>query len=137
MIEPMLQLGGFQFSISTAAYEELSRGAEYRWAAQQRVGAVDVLQFTGRAAETIELRGKIYPAYKGGLGQVEDMRAQAGRGKPLRLISGGGRLLGEWVIEAVREGQRVFAAGGIPLRQEFEMRLRQYDAGLRSNLSIF
>ncbi|MGX9855766.1 phage tail protein [Limimaricola variabilis] len=136
MSEPMLQLGAYQFSIGTAAYQELSREAEYRWASQERVGAHDALQFTGTRAETIDLRGVIYPFHKGGLGQLDRMRLQASLGIPLPLISGTGSVLGLWIIEAVREGQRVFAAGGAPQRQEFDLRLRRYDGGWRQILSF-
>jgi len=134
MSEPMLQLGVYQFSISTAAYQELSRGAEYRWAAQARVGSNDALQFTGTPAETLELRGVIYPHYKGGLDQLTAMRAQASLGVPLPLLTMGGRVMGAWVVEAVREGQRIFERGGRPLRQEFDLKMRRYDGGLRSLL---
>ena len=47
MAEAMLQLGAYQFAVSAAAYQDLTRRAEYRWAAQERVGATDALQFTG------------------------------------------------------------------------------------------
>lgn len=128
----MMQLGLFQFSISTAAYQELRRSAEYRWAAQQRVGVSDALQFTGYGAETIDLRGVIYPSYRGGTGQVALMRTQASLGAPLPLVSAGGGILGLWVIEGVSEGQSVFRRHGEARRQEFDLRLRRYDGGLRA-----
>lgn len=134
MADVMLQLGGYQFSVDSAAYQELSREAEYRWAAQERIGASDALQFTGYGRETIQLRGVIYPFHKGGLGQLDGMRRQASLGLPLPLISGQGSILGLWVVEAVREGQRVFARGGAPRRQEFDLRMRRYDGGLRGLL---
>lgn len=130
----MMQLGAYQFSIDNAAYQEFSRSSEYRWAAQQRIGATDALQFTGTPGDTIELRGVIYPYYKGGLGQIDKMRTQASLGFPMPLISGRGKVLGLWVVESVIEGQRVFDLGGIPRRQEFEIRLRRYDGGLRALL---
>jgi hypothetical protein len=134
MSAEMMQLGVYQFSISTAAYQELSRGSEYRWSAQERVGTNDALQFTGSPGETLELRGVIFPHFKGGLDQITRMRAQASLGIPLPLISLGGRVMGLWVVEAINEGQRIFERGGVPLRQEFEIRLRRYDGGLRSIL---
>lgn len=130
----MLQLGFYQFSVSTAAYQELRREAEYRWAGQQRVGTNDALQFTGTPGETLELSGVIYPHYKGGLNQLTRMRAQASLGFPLPLLSMGGRVLGAWVVEGITEGQRIFERGGRPLRQDFTIRLRRYDGGLRSLL---
>jgi len=134
MADVMMQLGFFQFSIDNAAYQELSRSAEYRWAEQERIGASDALQFTGYRSEEIELRGVIFPEYKGGTGQVSRMRTQAALGFPLPLISGGGGVFGLWVIVAVREGQRIFAGGGTPRRQDFEIRLKRFDGGLRGLL---
>jgi len=130
----MMALGAYRFSISTAAYQEMSRAAEYRWAAQERVGAGDALQFTGAGPETIEIAGVIFPHYRGGLGQLESMRLQASLGVPLPLISGTGRMLGLWAVESVREDQRIFARRGAPLRVEFSLRLRRYDGGLRALL---
>lgn len=134
MADVMMQLGAYQFSVDSAAYQELSRSSEYRWAAQERVGAADALQYTGPGAETIELRGVIYPFYRGGINQLTRLRAQASLGVPLPLISGQGGVFGLWVVQAVREGQRVFAPGGAPRRQDFDLRLRRYDGGLRALL---
>jgi hypothetical protein len=130
----MLQLGSYQFSIDNAAYQTLQRSTEYRWAAQERIGAADALQFTGFGSDTITLQGVIYPHFRGGLGQVDKMRLTASLGFPLPLVAGTGRVLGVWVIEGVREGQRTFATQGAPLRQDFTISIRRYDGGLRSLL---
>lgn len=130
----MLQLGGFQFSIDTAAYQSLTRSTEYRWARQPRIGVNDALQFTGLGAETIELDGVIYPEAFGGFGQLDRMRSTAGLGVPLPLVSGTGRVLGLWVVEGVTEGQEIFATQGKPRRQKFNIRLARYDGGLKSIL---
>jgi phage protein U len=134
MAGTMMQLGAYQFSIDNAAYQNLERSTEYRWAAQERVGADDALQFTGYGADTISLRGVIYPHFKGGLAQLDKMRRQAAIGIPLPLIAGTGRILGVWVVESVREGQRTFTHHGAPLWQEFGISIRRYDGGLRSLL---
>jgi phage protein U len=128
----MLQLGDFQFSIATAAYQELRRSAEYRWASQERIGATDALQFTGFGAEGIEMRGVIYPFHRGGMGQVDALRAAAEAGQPLQLVSGEGRVLGDWVILGINETQGLFARGGIPQKVEFDLRLRRYEGGQRA-----
>ena len=57
----MMQLGAFQFSISTAAYQELTRRSEYRWSSQDRFGKQPNLQYTGPAREAISLVAVIYP----------------------------------------------------------------------------
>lgn len=134
MAEVMMQLGFFQFSIDDATYQRLSRSTEYRWARQARIGTNDALQFTGYGPETIELEGVIYPHFRGGLKQVDKMRTQASIGIPLPLVSGIGKVLGLWVVEAISEDQEVFAAQGIPHRQDFTMRMARYDGGLRSLL---
>jgi len=137
MAEVMMQLGLFQFSIDDATYQRLSHSTEYRWARQPRIGTNDALQFTGYGPETIELEGVIYPHFRGGLNQVDSMRSQASLGLPLPLVSGIGKVLGLWVIEGISEGQEVFAAQGVPQRQDFTMRMARYDGGLRSPLRFF
>lgn len=123
----MMGLGNFQFGLSTAAYQELSRSTEYRWASQDRFGQHAALQNTGPGAETITLPGVIYPEFRGGLGQLDRMRELAGRGLPLTLITGTGRILGLFVIERVEERQSVFAAAGLARKVEFTLTLRLYD----------
>jgi phage protein U len=93
----MMQLGGYQFSIDNAAYQRFFRSSEYRWAAIERVGKNDALQFTGLGADTISLQGVIYPHFRGGLGPVDQMRRSAEIGFPLPLIAGPGTVLGGWV----------------------------------------
>ena len=132
----MLQHGFFQFSIDTVAYQRFSRSSEYRWARQPRIGSNDALQFTGLGPDTVEVEGVIYPHFRGGLKQIDKMRLQAGFGVPLPLVSGLGKVLGIWAVEGISDEQTVFAAGGIPHKQEFTMRLTRYDGGIRSLLRL-
>ncbi len=75
MPEMMMQLGTFQFSLDRAAYQELRRNVEYRWAQMQRINHRPSLQFVGVGLESIDLRGTIYPHFRGGLGQIDALRA--------------------------------------------------------------
>jgi putative phage tail protein len=124
----MMQLGAFQFGINTAAYQGLSRSDEWRWPDQERFGQAPALQYTGPGATTITLDGILYPEWRGGLGQLDAMRAEAGRGKPLVLVDGRGQALGMWVIERVDESQSIFAAGGVARRIEFTLQLKRFSA---------
>ena len=124
----MMQLGTFQFGINTAAYQGLSRSDEWRWPDQGRFGQAPALQYTGPGATTITLDGILYPEWRGGLGQLDAMRAEAGRGKPLVLVDGRGQALGMWVIERVDESQSIFAAGGVARRIEFTLQLKRFSA---------
>ena len=124
----MMQLGAFQFGINTAAYQGLSRSDEWRWPDQERFGQAPALQYTGPGATTITLDGILYPEWRGGLGQLDAMRAEAGKGKPLVLVDGRGQALGMWVIERVDESQSIFAAGGVARRVEFTLQLKRFSA---------
>lgn len=124
----MMQLGAFQFGINTAAYQGLSRSDEWRWPDQERFGQAPALQHTGPGTTTITLDGILYPEWRGGLGQLDAMRAEAGKGRPLVLVDGRGQALGMWVIERVDETQGTFAAGGVARRIEFTLQLKRFSA---------
>lgn len=123
----MMQLGSFQFCIQTAVYQELIRKNEYKWPSQHRFGQRPSRQFVGVGDETIQLPGTIYPEYRGGFQQVEAMRRLAGRGQPLLLVDGLGKLWGRYVIESIDEKQSLFAAFGAPRKQEFSVSLARFD----------
>lgn len=123
----MMQLGSFQFCIMTAVYQELNRKNEYKWPSQHRFGQRPSRQFVGVGDETMQLPGVIYPEYRGGFQQVEAMRRIAGRGQPLLLVDGLGKLWGRWVIEGIDEKQTLFAAFGAPRKQEFTLSLARFD----------
>lgn len=122
----MMQLGSYQFGLSTAAYQELMRRSGYRWASQDRFGQSPARQYTGPETETIELSGVIYAEFRGGTGQLSEIRALAAKGLPQRLIDGTGRMMGRWVIESVEETQSTFAAKGYPRKQEFTLHISSF-----------
>lgn len=124
----MLQLGAYQFGLNTAAFQGLQRSDDYRWPEQGRLGREAALQFVGPGATTINLDGVIYPEWRGGTGQLDAMRAEAGKGRPLVLVDGLGKAHGMWVIERIDETQGTFAAGGVARRIEFTMQLKRYSA---------
>lgn len=122
----MMQLGGFQFGINTAAYQSLKRSTEYRWPTQDRFGLGPVSQFVGQGAETISLPGVVYTEWRGGLRQIAAMRAAAEKGEPLLMVDGRGNMMGRWVIDRVEEEQSVFADAGVARRQDFTLQLHRY-----------
>lgn len=126
----MMQLGSFQFGTWTAAYQELNRSTSWTWAEQELFGLAPTLQYTGPGADTMTLPGVIYPEYRGGLSQIDNMRLIAGNGLPLVLVSGLGRILGRWVIDKIDEKQSVFASAGVPRKIEFTLSLRRFSAGV-------
>lgn len=126
MSETMMALGGYRFSLNSAAYQELGRSNAYRWQAQERLQRLPAQQFVGPGSETLDLKGTIYPHYQGGMKQIDLMRVQAGRGEPLLLLDGLGFIWGQWVILQVDETQAVMLTNGQPRKLEFQLRLARY-----------
>lgn len=120
---------GFQFSISTAAYQSFRRSSQYRWQEQSRLQTQAFQQFIGVGSETIDLDGIIYPHYMGGLGQINQMREIAKQGQALTLITmkfSEGENIGRWCIKEITENRTEFTTGGIPLKIEFSISMSAY-----------
>jgi len=122
----MLMLGGFKFSLNTAVFQQVQRSTSYRWPAQERIGQLDALQFTGPGDDRITLPGIVYPDFRGDVHQIAQLRELASVGRPLRLIAATGDILGLWVIESVDETQSIFKPDGLPRRQEFTLSIRKF-----------
>lgn len=125
-VNMMMILGVYRFAIKSSAYQTLKRQSEYKWQEISRIGSNPTLQFTGFGVETINLEGVIYPHFNGGLRQITLMRAQAGLGKPLFLISGNGFAFGRWCIAKISENQSNFLKDGSPRKIEFSITLKRY-----------
>jgi len=125
-VNMMMILGVYRFCISNATYQTLARATEYRWEEQKRLDNAPALQFVGMGADIIKLEGIIYPQFKGGLRQVTLMRAEAGLGKPLMLISGNGTAFGRWCITEIDETQTFFLKDGSARKITFTMTLKKY-----------
>ncbi|MES9830486.1 MAG: phage tail protein [Candidatus Thiodiazotropha sp.] len=122
----MMQLGEYQFGIESAVYEQLRRSTAYRWQGQDRIGRRPAQQFAGVGQETISLTGRIYPFYKGGLGQLDKMRAEAGQGEPRILVDGLGRIWGKWAVTRIDETQSTLMPDGVPEKIDFSLELVRY-----------
>jgi phage protein U len=125
----MFALGDYRFSIPTAAYQDLERTNEWRWATVDRIGVTPAKQFMGPGEDAITMSGIIYPgmvASRQGLEQVPRMRAEAALGLPRLLVDGSGRVWGEYVITNLREGQKTFFSDGAPRAIEFSISLSAY-----------
>lgn len=122
----MMQLGEYQFGIESAVYEQLRRSTSYRWQGQDRIGRRPAQQFAGVGQETISLTGRIYPFYKGGLGQLDKMRAEAGQGEPRILVDGLGRIWGKWAVTRIDETQSTLMPDGVPEKIDFSLELVRY-----------
>lgn len=125
----MMALGDYRFCLDAAAYQSLERSTLYRWEAVDRIGVAPGQQFIGPGEDRIDLSGVIYPAFRGGLGQLDEMRAEAGKGEPLMMVDGMGRVWGDFCITEVRETQTVFFSNGTPRKIEFSLTVVAYGGG--------
>lgn len=124
--EVLLTLGDYQFGMSTAAHDAMARTRNYRWAQQQRLSREPASQYVGPGDTTIELKGSIYPHFRGGLEQIDDMKDEADQGKPLTLVDGRGNNLGEFCIKTLKDTETRFIGEGQPRRIDFSMSLVSY-----------
>lgn len=125
----MAKLGGYSFKLETAAFQSLSRQTNYRWELKNRLKRKPAHQFLGPGEDTITLPGYILPHFRGGIGQVGAMRAEAANGEPLPLIyafENVGQYCGLWVIKEIKETRTLFFKDGVPRRIEFDLTIADY-----------
>ena len=123
----MLKLGEFIFSVDTAAYQTLQRSTARKWGKIDRIGKRAAMQDLGPGDDTISLPGIVYPHYKGGLGQIDKMRAMQAKGEPLMLVDGLGNVHDKWVILSVGEKDSFFFKDGVARKQEFTLKIQRYE----------
>jgi phage protein U len=114
------------FNLDTAAFDELRRSTEFRWASQERLSRRPAQQGVGMGDEKITLKGAIFPGFKGGLKQLDTLRALGAQLKPLTLTTGYGDALGTWCLKSVEEEQSSLMQGGIPRKQGFTLEFSRY-----------
>ncbi|CRL47752.1 phage tail protein [Pseudomonas sp. URMO17WK12:I11] len=114
------------FNLDTAAFDELRRSTEFRWASQERLSRRPAQQGVGMGDEKITLKGAIFPGFKGGLKQLDTLRALGAQLKPLTLTTGYGDALGTWCLKSVEEEQSSLMQGGIPRKQGFTLEFARY-----------
>jgi phage protein U len=114
------------FNLDTAAFDELRRSTEFRWASQERLSRRPAQQGVGMGDEKITLKGAIFPGFKGGLKQLDTLRTLGAQLKPLTLTTGYGDVLGTWCLKSVEEEQSSLMQGGIPRKQGFTLEFGHY-----------
>lgn len=122
-----MALGDYRFSIDSAAFDVRRLEHAYRWVSQARLQQRPLHQFIGEGEQSIELNGVIYPHHRGGLAQLDQFRSEAGKGEPLLLTDGTGRVWGQWIVIQITEEAMFFTQNGLPLKQTFSLQLKRYD----------
>lgn len=116
----------YYFNLDTAAFEELSRSSEFRWASQERLTRRPAQQAIGMGEEKLTLKGAIFPTFKGGIKQLNTLRSIGGQLMPLALTTGYGEVLGNWCLKNIQEDQSGLMQGGIPRKQAFTLEFTRY-----------
>ena len=116
----------FYFNLDTAAFNELRRQTEFRWASQERLSRRPAQQAVGIGEDKLSLKGVIFPTFKGGLKQLDTLRSIGGQLLPLNLTTGYGVVLGTWCLRSMEEEQGAMLAGGIPRKQTFSLEFSRY-----------
>ncbi|GIT92407.1 tail assembly protein [Jannaschia pagri] len=119
----MMWLGAFRFGASRPSHDKIRQTSTYRWEPVDLVGRRPQLHFLGPGEETMALEGTIHPHFRGGLRQVEAMRAQAALGLPMLMGDGLGFVLGHWVIAGVEDQRSYLMADGAPRQIDFTLNL--------------
>ncbi len=133
IIQPLKpQSQPYYFNLDTAAFEELSRTTDFRWASQERLTRRPAQQAIGMGEERIKLKGSIFPGFKGGLKQLDTLRSIGAQLQPLGLTTGYGDVLGNWCLKNIEEEQGAFLQGGIPRKQAFTLEFVRYGDDLQN-----
>ena len=123
----------FYFNLDTAAFDELKRSSEYRWASQERISRRPAQQSVGMGEERITLSGSIFGGFKGGIKQLDTLRSIGAQLQPLGLTTGYGDVLGNWCLKNIEEEQSALLQGGIPRKQGFTLEFVRYGDDLQNS----
>ena len=123
----------FYFNLDTAAFDELKRSSEYRWASQERLSRRPAQQAIGMGEERITLTGAIFGGFKGGIKQLDTLRSIGAQLQPLGLTTGYGDVLGNWCLKNIEEEQSALLQGGIPRKQGFTLEFVRYGDDLQNS----
>jgi phage protein U len=141
-----MSLGSFIFELKTAAFDNLKRNNEYRWASSEPIGNPPILQALGKGSERVDLEGIMYPFHTG-FGEkvvsqmifgnlIDELKQLAESQKPVLMVDGTGNIHGNWVIKQIDETQSYFDKFGNPKKIEFKLNLEKYSETNENLLDI-
>ena len=120
------KLKPYYFNLDTAAFDELTRKTAFRWVGQERLTREIAQQAVGQGEDKLTIKGAIFPLFRGGIGQLNELRSIGRRLQPLTLTTGYGEVLGIWCLLSVDEEQGALLPGGIPRKQGFNLEFVAY-----------
>lgn len=118
-------LGYFVFTTRTIPFQSLDRSNSWRHPSQPVVGGAPPSQFTGAEPEEITIDAELRPEVTGGLFPISILRKMADTGQPYPLITGGGEVLGSYVITGIQEKRGELKHTGSPRAISFTLNLKK------------
>lgn len=148
-LPPLMMWGNFIFQLSTLAYSKLTVQDTWVWVSQGLIGKQDKLQYTGKKAPTIKFDCEMYDAFinpslltmlreKPGMinalsvDPVEHLRLQGNLRRPFMLVTGGGKVMGYWVLTDINQVMDSFRPNSEARHQVISLTLQFY--GYRLNI---
>lgn len=126
------KLKPYFFNLDTSGFDELQRKTAFRWAGQERLTRDIAQQAVGQGEDKLTIKGAIFPAFKGGIGQLNELRTIGRRLQAVNLTTGYGEVLGTWCLVNIDEEQSALLAGGIPRKQSFTLEFMKYGDDLQN-----
>lgn len=123
----MMSLGLFIFALPTIVYQDLTHKMDVRFAANERVGNPDAVQFLGPGSETMTLSGVTADGINHPNASFALLRAMMAGGAPHPLVDGIGNVFGLYVIESIDRKKTLFTRAGQARRTEWTIELNRVD----------
>ncbi len=131
----LMKWGPFNFSVDSFAHSELTRTWQASLPSHGIINANAKVQSTGIPAETITVRGVIFPAApRTQTDQIPNLLRVLGEtGEPRMLTSGNGDVLGSWFLKSVQEDQSALMKDGTPRKQALVLQFTRHHPCKPSN----
>lgn len=152
-LPPLLMWGDFIFQLDTMAYSKLTTQESWNWVAQSRFGRADRLQYTGKKRPTVKFECELYAHLvnqtlltmvlkkQGVINEVKTdpiaaLRLQANSKTPQMLVTGGGKVMGFWVMTDMSRTIDEFKPNSDAKHQNVTLTLQHYGARLDQDQAV-
>ncbi len=106
--------------------DSLSQNADFAFTKAIKANTPN-FQFLGVGEKTRELKGNLYPAYMGGLSDLEKLKQKMKKGRPVLLSNADGKKIGKYLILNINEELLNKLPDGSAQKINYSISLRQVD----------
>jgi len=122
----LYQYGSITFEVWPINTHEVGRNSASTFVEKPVIGRRPPLEFVGAGADTVTMKGRLFPINWGG--SMEVFYGQQSSGKAFPLMRGDGKALGFYVCETVEETAQFLDYKGRGRMIEFTLTLKRSDA---------